>query len=45
VQGLPFARVIDASQRLDAVVAQVEQTILEFLGERARRQLAKGGTR
>lgn len=45
VEGLPFSRVIDASQPLEAVVAQVEQTILEFLGARATRQLAKGGAR
>ena len=45
VRDLPFARVIDASQPLDAVVAQVEQTIVGFLGERTSRQLLKGGMR
>jgi thymidylate kinase len=45
VQGLPFARVIDASQPLDAVVAQVEQAILAFLGGRVSREFMKGGMR
>lgn len=45
VAGLPFARVIDASQPLEAVVAQVEQSILTFLRERASRQRARGEMR
>ena len=42
VDGLPFARMIDASQALESVVAQVQRTILEFLVRRASRQHVRG---
>lgn len=45
VAGLPFARVIDASQPLESVVRQVERAIIEFLRGRVRRQRKRGGGR
>lgn len=45
VAGLPFARVVDASQPLEAVIGQVERAIVEHLAARASRAVLKGGTR
>jgi thymidylate kinase len=42
---LPFARVIDNSQPLEQVVAQVEQIILDYLSGRTARQLKVGNGR
>lgn len=40
---LPNARVVDASRPLEAVVAEVEEIILDFLARRVRERLARAG--
>ena len=44
-QPLPFARIIDNSQPLEQVVAQVGQMILDYLSSRSARQLKVGAGR